>query len=203
MTEKNYKPIPLLSEKDIKRFYSKIAKWWPRSCWLWTAGVFNDSNYGCFIIGTSKSHFTYLAHRIAYFLDTAREPGRLFVCHTCDTPRCVNPAHLFLDTIQGNIADRHAKGRDAKGLTHGTHTKPESIIRGNGHYSRTNPEKLARGERVSTAKLTELQVKDILRSCPPGTRNQSKKAREYGISQATIWHIINGNNWKHIDRNNL
>ena len=33
------------------------------------------------------------------------------VLHACDTPLCVNPAHLYLATEKRNAQDRHQRGR--------------------------------------------------------------------------------------------
>lgn len=63
-------------------------------------------------------HHQYLAHRLSYELSVGTIPVEKLVCHSCDTPACVNPKHLFLGTIQDNIDDRNKKLRQAWGERH-------------------------------------------------------------------------------------
>ncbi len=104
------KPIPTLTDNDLKRFWSKVDK--TGECWEWTAYL-DASGYGNFEINGS----TYRTNRIAYAI-VNEDPGELFVCHSCDNPGCVNPLHLWLGTDQDNSDDKVSKGRQSRGEGH-------------------------------------------------------------------------------------
>lgn len=76
-------------------------------CWIWTGGR-NDKGYGQ--IGIDGR--TEFAHRVAWEMTNGPIPGdKPCVLHHCDTPLCVNVAHLFTGTKANNTADMHAKNR--------------------------------------------------------------------------------------------
>lgn len=77
-------------------------------CWEWM-GSKNDQGYGNFKL-INKA---YKAHRISYMLFIGDIPENMCVCHSCDNPSCVNPAHLWLGTNQDNVDDKMRKGRQS------------------------------------------------------------------------------------------
>lgn len=50
-------------------------------------------------------------HRLALFFKTHLWPHSLCACHTCDNPKCVNPAHLYWGTDEDNTWDMVSRGR--------------------------------------------------------------------------------------------
>lgn len=96
------KPKPLAD-----RFWAKVQKAGPDDCWPWLASRM-PKGYGKLGIASTTPK---LAHRVSWELHYGPIPEGLFVCHRCDNPPCVNPAHLFLGTCTDNLRDMVAKGR--------------------------------------------------------------------------------------------
>ena len=118
-------------------------------CWIYTGSKTRDG-YGVLGVGRGKQ---LRAHRASYEAFVGTIPQGLSVCHTCDVPLCINPAHLFVGTPKDNTSDMHRKGR----------ARPP------------------RGETHPMAKLTDVEVLSIRRLRASG-RSLNFIAQRFGIS---------------------
>jgi hypothetical protein len=125
--------LPMIKERlrphDPIRFHQKYEVRGPDECWPWKS-CFKYRNgiptYGHFNVGSCKA---LKAHRVAYYLARGPFDESLHVLHSCDNPRCVNPAHLWLGDNNANIMDKVRKGR-ARGRTALSTVKFNPTVRG-------------------------------------------------------------------------
>lgn len=140
------------------RFWAKVEK--SEGCWIWT-GAKDWDGYGQFNHGRA-TRFCWELH------NGPINPPSLLVCHTCDNPPCVNPAHLFLGTVRDNAVDCSKKGRMPRGSAH------------------------------CHSKLDEDTVREIRRIIGDGVKSQIALSKELGVSKYAVWAIIHGKSWKHV-----
>lgn len=145
------------------------------------ANIMQEPNSGCWLwMGTCGSHgygqlsvgnYPHTAHRLAYEQWVGPIAKGLYVLHKCDTRSCCNPNHLYLGTQKQNGRDMVERGR-------------AFLV---GRY----------GEQTNGAKLTEVQVREIL-----AVKNRRRMARElgrkYGVSHSTITGIWHRRTWTHL-----
>lgn len=193
----------------IEQLWSKVDQsGGPDACWPWTGRV-DRCGYGqLWAVGRR-----WQAHRLAYQVNTGAAPGAMCVCHSCDSPPCCNPAHLWIGTHADNVVDRSRKGRSASGDASGVRLHPDRFPRGDAHYARLQPERLARGERhglrlhperiargerIAKARLTEADVRRIRVRSGRGESSRSI-AGDFGVHPSTIMRVVAMKTWRHVE----
>jgi hypothetical protein len=136
-----------------------------RGCWLWKGGKVY-AGYG----SVRLSGRNLLAHRAMWLCLKGDIPGSKIVCHTCDTPGCINPDHLFLGTYADNTADMVNKGRQGEQL---------------------------KGESNPRHKLSAEQVKEIRYLRQEGF-SWSALEEKFGVCRGTLQRIVKFRTWKHV-----
>lgn len=102
----------LFNSDNLQRFLSniKIAE---NGCLEWTGA--KTLGYGEFYAKMPDGVKKIRANRYALQLSSGGMsfPSKIYACHRCDNPACVNPQHLFHGTHQDNMDDKVAKNRAA------------------------------------------------------------------------------------------
>lgn len=165
-----FKPIPSLTEKEIRRFWNSIDSKDRESCWNWKGhlnAVKKENGYGTFCVSRDGRRNLLKAHRVSFVLSKG-DTGGLLVLHRCDNRNCCNPDHLFLGTYKDNAVDCKTKGR-------------------------LNSPK---GERINTAILSPEQVVEIREMYSSSGRSLAWVASKFGVSRHTIHAIVQKRNWR-------
>lgn len=148
---------------DVKiRFWHHVNI--TNECWLWI-GCINNKGYGKIFIDKVR---TIYAHRLSYIIHHGSIKQKMFVCHTCDNPACVNPDHLYLGNNTDNMQDCSRKNR----TTFGT--------------------------KSANAKLTEKDVIYIKKNYTPYKIPMSFFANKFKVNEETVRNIIIGRTWRRV-----
>lgn len=143
--------LPPVTGEMRQAFWERVDVGAEDECWNWNRPP-HKTGYGQFSFGGRAMR----AHRFSYWLHYDEQPGNLCVCHRCDNRLCVNPHHLYLGTIEENLAERNEKGRHSHGEKNHTAKLTEDqvqIIR----ESRLDPNELARQYGVYPSTIIQIR----------------------------------------------
>jgi hypothetical protein len=107
--------LPVMVDKRLARFLSKIGPIGPRGCREWQGGT-NKAGYGLVQGCVDYQGYSFLAHRVVWALAHGVEPGDLVIRHSCDNRPCCSEGHLLSGTHLDNTNDMIARGRARFGL---------------------------------------------------------------------------------------
>ena len=156
--------------KVMKRFFKFVEM--PQNkagdeCWMWTGASSTGPKSWNWQYGMMSVNGRAMgAHRVSYALFIGDIPEDMFVIHSCNQTKCVNPMHLRLGTAKENMQQCVREGRFG---------------------ARNNHRKLS-AEEVGEIRATLQKNKSY------GT--QARLAREYAVSRNTISLIAQGSIWK-------
>lgn len=77
----------------------------------WEVSSHRPNHFGHTRVSAGRRGREIYIHRLAYEQAHGPIPEGLLVMHSCDNPRCINPAHLSTGTNGDNFRDSWAKGR--------------------------------------------------------------------------------------------
>lgn len=166
--EANPRPPRTFKTVDpLIRFWAKVDKRNDDECWNWTGSLAGPKyregrGYGQFYGGPAVGLTR--AHLYSYELHHGPIPEGMFVCHHCDNPPCVNPAHLFLGTPKDNIADMDSKGRRV----------------------------IVRNFRLTDKQVAEIAARFVRGHRFRGPNNSKELAEEFGISPNYVEYLARG-----------
>ena len=149
------------------RFWRKVDRRGPGQCWNWTGSLSKGgANY---YSGNIKiAGRVQRSARVCWEIHYGEIPNGAVVRHSCDNPRCCNPAHLSIGTQADNIDDMIVRAR------------------------------VAVGERASRSKLTAPEVLSIRELYRCGGYTMNDLAARFGVANPSIHGIIHRKYWKHI-----
>jgi hypothetical protein len=160
------------SHYDARRFFEKIFRFrlidQVTGCWLWVGA--RHRGYGIVQFCHRRKGSQVKLHRLIAWLYLNYDGSRVVeVCHRCNVKACFNPAHLYLASHTQNMRDAERDGL---------------IIR-------------PYGEKHSSARLTEGQVREIRRLASSGVSHRTL-AKQFGVNTGTISNIVARQTWKHL-----
>lgn len=172
--------MKLDSLEDIRRRCTVDAQ----GCWIWQWARGSDG-YGRARVGRRGKLRT--VHRLAFALAHGREATGM-VCHRCDVPACVNPAHLYEGTPEDNWGDVVARHPDVVERMREESQARSRRLFGAGVCTRY-------GEANPAAKLTAAGAAEIRRRAARGETLRAI-AQAVGVSHVTVWKVIRGVTWR-------
>ena len=101
-----------VAAKYINIFLNKVVE--RPGCWEYNGAKDRDGYGAHSYLIEDGTRIKVGAHRFMMLIQGTVIPPDYVVCHKCDNPSCVNPAHLFVGTVDDNNQDKVRKNRNSR-----------------------------------------------------------------------------------------
>lgn len=166
--------------KSIYRFWQRVDRGSPDSCWRWKPVQTGGRGYGLTQARIGGRTRKLSAHRLAWLASGHTLHGNLVIAHKCDSPPCCNPAHLFEATASENMRDMVRKGRNAW-PTH-RRVSPENIKRVHELLALGIPKRQIERETGVSRPTIRRYAKKPVESSGAHIQSASRSSRYFGIT---------------------
>lgn len=154
-------------------FWSRVIK--TDTCWIWSRATDKQERARFKLEGKRLSVY-HLSYMLTYNLPLYT---KLYLCHACDNPRCVNPTHLFEGNDKINAQDMMRKGR------------------GRGQFTKDTPTAFRKGHTPASRKISEEVARGIKMDLQ--TMRQCDIIRKYDLPRETVRGIARGISWASLE----
>lgn len=187
------------------RLSKYIKKNYKTGCWEWQGGL-TEKGYAQIRICGKRVY----VHRLLFTYYNGPILAGMFICHSCDNPKCCNPKHLFQGTQKDNIRDMLNKNRGAKTekIDEDTMTKIINLVNSGVSTSKIAREfnvspitvslrlrKIGINRKFSLRALDKKQIELIHKYNKEGV-SQNEISKIVNIAKSSVWRIIHGESYK-------
>lgn len=194
-------------ERVRRRLWAAVVPEPNTGCWIW-ARHGNSDGYGSMRVGGAEHR----VHRLSYRAFVGPFDESLFVCHSCDTPACINPDHLWVGSHADNQRDKARKERSPD-----TKLTTEDVVAIRSTHERSAV--LARRYDVDTQTVVDARSgvtwghlpgatedyprrrvldEDMVREILLSNESERAIARRLGVSRGAVTHVRARRTWRHI-----
>ncbi len=176
-----------LINEYLQKFEQSYVKKGENDCWLWKTSQQSKGTLRFFLKYSAKK--TYVsAKRFAYLAYVRPLDEKQLIFSKCNNRLCVNPNHLYVDTVSNMSKNTWSK----------LDVRKQKISKAKTGINISFPNRdTAFGRKHGMAKLDPAKVR-LIRSLVKNGETKKSVAIRFNVSERNIRAIVNFDTWKHV-----